>query len=86
MIGMIVATLRPRADEVQLIVAHVLERQLVWRDAVMDGKVGDGADVDRLCQWRHVADRHVLDHALAQWCGRLRHGMLPSVGLLDGQS
>ena len=86
MIGMIVADLEAAPDEVHLIVAHVLERQLVWRDAVMDGKVGDGADVGSLGQRRHIADRHVLDHALAQWCGRLRHGMLPSVGLLDGQS
>jgi hypothetical protein len=62
-IGMIVAT----PDEMHLIAAHVLERQLVWRDAVMEGKVGYGADVGGFGQRRHITEGHVLDHAVAQW-------------------
>jgi hypothetical protein len=46
-------------------------------------EVGHGSDIGRLCEWRHIAKDHVLDHALAQWRHRLRHGILPSIGLLE---
>jgi hypothetical protein len=52
--------------KMQLILAHMLERELVRRLAKMFTEVLDCADISLLGQWRHVADHHVIDHALPQ--------------------
>jgi hypothetical protein len=66
MIGMMVAALQAARDEVELIFADILEAQLVWGLAEMPGKVLDGTDVGLLGVRRHVADHHVVNHALPQ--------------------
>jgi hypothetical protein len=48
-------------------------------------KVGNGSDIGCLCEYRHIAKGHVLNHALAQWCRRRGHGILSSEGLLVWQ-
>ena len=55
---------KPTADKAQLILAHVLKRQLIWRLAEVFAEVLDSANVSGLCQGRHVAKAHVVDHAL----------------------
>jgi hypothetical protein len=66
MSGMMVAGLQPAPNQMQLILAHVFERQLVGRLAEVPAEVLDGADVGALGVHRHVAYRHVVDHPLSQ--------------------
>jgi hypothetical protein len=68
-------------DQVQLILAHVLEGELIRRLHEMLAEVLDGADVGFLGVQRHVADGHVLDHAPAQRRDVLCHGRAPVDGL-----
>ena len=77
MIGLIDDALRPRDNEVQPVVAHVLEAELVGRLLVESGEVGDGVGVDLLRVRRHVAERHVVDHALPQRRYLLGHRCAP---------
>ncbi len=74
--------LEAAGDQVELVVAHVLERELVRRAAVEGAEAGDRAHVAAAGAVGHVAQPHVVEHALAQR-GRLsgRHGDLLSVGL-----
>src|SRR2546430_557645 len=58
----------------------MLECQLVRRLAEVQGEVLDGADVRLLGIGRHVADRHVANHALPQRGYALCHGALLSDG------
>src|SRR5438552_8361958 len=62
----------------QLIGAHIFEGQLVRRPPKMQAEVLDRTDVGLLGVHRHVADRHVVDHALPEWRHFLRHGILLS--------
>ena len=64
-------------NEVQAIVAHVLDGQLVRRLLVEGAEVCHRTGVDVLRVRRHVADLHVVDHALPQRAHRLRHGSTP---------
>ena len=50
----------------QLILAYVFERELVGRLPVVCAEVRHRSDVDFLRFRRHVADRHVIDHAPPQ--------------------
>jgi hypothetical protein len=68
---------------VQLILAHILEGQLVRRFHEVPAEVLYGADVGLLGIRRHVADRHVVDHAPAQRRDVLCHGRTPVDGLPD---
>ncbi len=68
-------------DEMQLVLANVIERELVRRALEMEREVLDGADVAGLGARRHVADRHVIDHALPQGRNLFDHGVLLLVGL-----
>jgi len=52
--------------KMQLILAHMLERELVRRFAKMFTEVLDCTHISLLGQRRHVADRHVIDQALPQ--------------------
>ena len=77
------AGLEPAGDQVQLVVAHVLEGELVRRAAVEGAEAGDRAHVDAARAGGHVAQLHVVEHALPQrrdWLC-LCHGDLLSVGL-----
>src|SRR3954453_19632963 len=67
----------------KLVGAHVLEGQLVRRSAEEGAEVLHRVDVDALGCGRHVAQGHVVDHALAQGRDLLGHGELPSSGLQD---
>lgn len=58
--------LEPPRSEVQSIVAYVLETEFIGRASVEDAEVRYGSNVNLLCGQRHVADRHVFDHALPQ--------------------
>ena len=75
--------LQAARDQVQLILAHVLEGQLVRRFHEVPAEVLHGADVGLLGVRRHVADRHVVDHALSQRRELLCHGRAPVDGLSD---
>src|ERR1035441_7925301 len=65
----------------QLIITNVFECQLVRRLPEILAEVLDCADIGLLCQRRHVADRHVVDHAPPQRRHLLTHGILLSVEL-----
>jgi hypothetical protein len=58
--------LEPSGDQVQLVVAHVLGCELVRRAAVEGVEAGDRADVAAAGGVGHVAQPHVVEHALAQ--------------------
>ena len=57
----------PARNEVKSIVAYVLRTELIGRASVVDAEVRYGVNINLLCARRHVADRHVFDHALPQW-------------------
>jgi hypothetical protein len=44
----------------------ILKIQAIWRTAKESTEPSDRGDVGSLRGWREIADRHVLDHALAQ--------------------
>lgn len=67
-------------DEVNLVLAHVLERELVWRGAVVESELRDGTEIRRFGEQGHVAYRHVVDHELAQW----RRGLRWQAPIVDG--
>jgi hypothetical protein len=67
---------------VELVVADVLQGQLVWRAAVKGAEVGYRMHVAAARALGHVAQLHVVEHALPQRRDRLcRHGDLLSAGL-----
>ena len=77
------AGLEPAGDQVQLVVAHVLERELVRRAAVVGAEAGDRGHVDLARADGHVAQLHVVEHALPQRRDGLCrcHGGLLWIGL-----
>ena len=63
----------------QLVAAHILEAGLVRRGAEEGAEAADGADVGLLGARGEMADRHVVDQALAKRAdGRVDHGRLLS--------
>jgi len=56
----------PGRSHVQLVAPQVLGACLVWRPAEKGGEILDRANVAILSLRRETADRHVVDHALAQ--------------------
>jgi hypothetical protein len=50
---------------------------------VIDAEVRNRTNVNLLAALRHVADRHVFDHALTQWRRLLTHEKLLSGGLYE---
>ena len=54
------------SDQVQLVIAHILEGQLVRRAAVEGAEVGDRAHVDLARADGHIAEPHVVKHPLPQ--------------------
>jgi hypothetical protein len=56
----------PARNEVKSIVAYVLETEFIGRASMEDAEVRYCANVNLLGARRHVADRHVFDHALPQ--------------------
>jgi hypothetical protein len=77
------AGLEPAGDQVQLVVTYVLERELVRRAAVVGAEAGDRGQVDLTGAQSHVAQLHVVEHALPQRRDGLRrcHGGLLWIGL-----
>ena len=55
----------PSGDQVNLKSADVFQAQPLGRLAEISAELRDRADVRSLRRRRHVADRHVLDHAAA---------------------
>ena len=68
------AGLETASDQVQLVVAHILQAQLVRRTAVEGAEAGDRVHVGLARAGGHVAQRHGVEHALAQWRDGLVHG------------
>src|SRR5687767_10712813 len=69
----------------QLKAPHVLEVRRGGRAAEEHGEVLDGADVALLSLRRELADRHVFDHAPAQWAHCLvGHGDAPVLSEVVG--
>ena len=63
----------------QLVAAHILEAGLVGGGAEKGAEAADGADVGLLGPRGEMADRHVVDQALAKRAdGRVGHGRLLS--------
>jgi hypothetical protein len=58
--------LQATRPEMQSVFADILESELVRRAPEVATEVLNGADVDSLCPRRHVADGHVVDHALSK--------------------
>src|SRR4051794_30957880 len=72
--------------QLELILAHMFKGELVRRLAEMLAEVLDRAHVSSLSQQRHVAQLHVVDHALAQRRSLFWHGILLSVICTNVQS
>src|ERR1700734_2374357 len=73
-------------DQVEMVLADVLERQFIWRLHEVEAEVLDSADVGFLSQRRHVANGHIVDHTLPQRRNFLCHGRLLSIGLNEQSS
>ena len=73
--------LQATRDEMQLILTDIFKAQLVRGLPEMQAEVLDGTDVGLLGVRRHVADRHIVNHALPQRRSLFWHGMLLSDGL-----
>lgn len=66
------------SGEMRLEELDVLEARRVGRPSQEIDEALDGADLALLGFWRRVADRHIFDHALAQWAdGLVDHGVAP---------
>ena len=72
MIGLIDVALRPRHG-IRPILSHLLDTELLWRPAVEGAAVGNRLSVEFLGIQRHVAEGHIVDHALPQWRYLLAH-------------
>jgi hypothetical protein len=49
----------------QVIIADILQAELVRRASMISAESGNGGDIDILGIRRHVANLHIVDHALA---------------------
>ena len=67
----------PCFDQVQLECAQILGRSQIGGTAKEAGEPQNGPQVAGLCLWAELAQRHIVDHALAQWADglvRMSHG------------
>ncbi len=70
----------------RMLFVRVYFRETQERTLKVQTKVLDGADVAVSGSSRHVADRHVIDHALPQRRNLFSHGVLLLVGIANAQS
>jgi hypothetical protein len=54
-------------NKMKVIGAHIFQAELVRRASMISAESGNSGDIDILGIRRHVANLHIVDHALAQW-------------------
>ena len=70
----------PARDKVHLKGTHVLQVKPLRRAFEELAELGNRIDIRSLRCRREIADRHVLDHAAAQWADLGHRRLLPGLG------